>query len=76
MITMMEQIASILNKYSACDLFSLQCGVLTGEIILNSTCLDTKSYIKDNTTDGVFVYISSDASLGFILMKSDRQDKL
>ena len=54
-----------MSKYSACDLFSLKCGVLTGEIILNSTCLDTKSYMKDNNTDEVFVYVSSEASLGF-----------
>ena len=55
--------------YSACDLFSLNCGVLTGEIMLNSTCLDTKSYMQDNNTDEVFVYISSDASLGLFQWK-------
>ena len=50
------------NKFSACDLFSLRCGVLTAEIILNSTCFETKSYMENNNANEVYVYIDSSSS--------------
>ena len=51
-----------LNLFSACDLFSLRCGVLTAEIILNSTCFETRSYMENNNANEVYVYVGSSSS--------------
>ena len=56
------------SEFSACDLFSLRCGVLTGEIVLNQTCFQMKSYMAsiagDATNSDVYVYVTSNSSLG------------
>ena len=45
----------------ACDLYSLTCGVLFGELILNSTCYSTKSYAS---LGDVYVYVTANSRLG------------
>lgn len=42
-----------------CDLYSLSCGVLSGQLTLNSTCYGTKSY--SSLTD-VYVYVTANPS--------------
>ena len=48
------------NSISACDLYSLTCGVLFGELTLNSTCYDTKSY---SSLNDVYVYVTANTRL-------------
>ena len=50
--------------FLACDLFSLRCGVLNAEIILNSTCFDTKSYMLNTNPNEIYVHVNSSSSLG------------
>ena len=52
----------LFQKILACDLFSLRCGVLTAEIILNSTCFETRSYMGNNNANEVYVYVDSSSS--------------
>ena len=56
--------AFLSNKFLACDLFSLRCGDFTGEIILNSTCFDTRSYMGNNNPNEIYVYVDSSSSKG------------
>ena len=44
----------------ACDLYSLTCGVLFGQLILNSTCYSTKSYAS---LGDVYVYVTANSRL-------------
>ena len=52
----------LFDKCLACDLFSLRCGVLSAEIILNSTCFETRSYMGNNNANEIFVYVDSSSS--------------
>ena len=54
----------LVDKCLACDLFSLRCGVLSAEIILNSTCFETRSYMENNNANEIFVYVDSSSSKG------------
>ena len=49
------------NTISACDLYSLSCGVLFGDLTVKSSCYDTKSYSGLND---VYVYVSADTRFG------------
>ena len=53
-----------LKENLACDLFSLRCGVLTAEIILNSTCFETRYYMGNSNANEVYVYVDSSSSWG------------
>ena len=44
----------------ACDLYSLTCGVLFGELTLNSSCYDTKSY---SALNDVYAYVTANTRL-------------
>ena len=46
---------------SACDLYSLTCGVLYGDLTVKSSCYDTKSYSELND---IYVYVSADTRFG------------
>ena len=39
-----------------CELFSLNCGIATADVIVNRTCYDTKSY---STFENVFLQVTS-----------------
>ena len=43
-----------------CELFSLNCGFLTADVIVNRTCYETKSY---STFENVFVQVTSSLDL-------------
>ena len=62
----------LFQKILACDMFSLKCGVLTAEIILNSTCFETKSYMGKNIANEVYVYVTSSSSLGIICISHSK----
>ena len=52
------------KQFSACDLFSLTCGVLTGVITLDTTCLISKYYMQEETDDEIYLYVNADPSKG------------
>ena len=57
-----KNVHNCLKENLACDLFSLRCGVLTAEIILNSTCFETRSYMGNKNPNEVYVYVNSSSS--------------